>query len=423
MYKPRIVLLYCSDKFDSYSIDWLDAFLGADYLNCIPIDLYDLEKGVPQLKRSITESDFIVALHSVNTNPSNIRTFMSYVPILKKRKIPYITFIGNEYNIPFNGCRLSEKINIFKLLKPEYICTQLKLESAKILYKELTDSKIVEYPHALNEKVFIPSKPSDERSIDLGIKTGRYGNYLGDKERNAILDFFKDNSLRLKLNSSIENTENSKVGRQGWVDYLNNCKGTIGNESGTNFTEADDHTVIEIMHYAADKLKLKKQPAWFGKFEEMLYNYKPYVHYPTLLKLYHIFNTKLYLIRLSEFSLYHDIATYNFDEIYDKFFKNYKNPISTRCISSRHFDAIGTKTCQILFEGDYNYILKPDEHYIKLNKDFSNIDDVVRKFKDRSYRETITNESYNYILEGHTYKHRVKKFYNEILLANYKPIH
>ena len=101
----------------------------------------------------------------------------------------------------------------------------------------------------------------------------------------------------------------------------------------------------------------------------------------------------------------------------------YKNPISTRCISSRHFDAIGTKTCQILFEGDYNYILKPDEHYIKLNKDFSNIDDVVRKFKDRSYRETITNESYNYILEGHTYKHRVKKFYNEILLANYKPIH
>jgi hypothetical protein len=344
---------------------------------------------------------------------------MLYVPILKKRKIPYFSFIGNEYNMPFNGCRLSEKIELFKILKPEVICTQLKHESALVLYKDLTETKILAYPHALNETVFKPIKKSSDRPLDLGIKTGRYGTYLGDKERNLITDYFQQNSAKFGLKASIENNESSKVGRQGWVDFLNDCKGTIGNESGTNYTETDDKTVIDIMHYAAKKMNLKKQPWWFSKFEEVLFHYKPYVHYPTLLKIYDIFNTKLFLIRLSEFNLYNSISDYNEAEIYDVFFKNYKNPVSTRCISSRHFDAIGTKTCQILFDGEYNHILKPDVHYIKLEKDFSNIDEVVRKFKDESCRENMVNTAYQFALQEHTYAHRVRQFYNEVILADY----
>ncbi|MBA3664204.1 MAG: glycosyltransferase family 1 protein [Bacteroidetes bacterium] len=420
MKKPRLLLLYCSDKFDSYAVDWFDAFNEADYLDCVSYDLYDLSNSLPAVKRNIKEVDFIVALHSTNTNPSNIRTLMAYVPALKKRKVPFISFIGNEYNIPFNGCRLSEKIDLFKVLKAEVICTQLKLESAQLLYKELKDTKIVEYPHALNEKVFIAMKKPEERKLDLGIKTTRYGSYLGDNERNAILDFFKDNSEKYGLTASIENNDNSKVGRQGWVDFLNDCKGTIGNESGTNYTEADDHTVIEIMQYAAKKLHLKKQPWWFSKFEDMLYHYKPYVNYNALLKLYHVFNTKLYLIRLSQFNIYAPIASYNPDEIFDVFFRKYKNPISTRCISSRHFDAIGTKTCQILFNGDYNYILKPDQHYLMLNKDFSNINEVVQKFRDDSFRNNLTENAHSFVLQNHTYKARIKDFYDNVILPRYK---
>ena len=60
-----------------------------------------------------------------------------------------------------------------------------------------------------------------------------------------------------------------------------------------------------------------------------------------------------------------------FSEIYDRFFAGRAIPEAHgKCISSRHFDAIGTGTCQILLEGRYNDILKPGEHYIALSHDF-----------------------------------------------------
>ena len=53
-----------------------------------------------------------------------------------------------------------------------------------------------------------------------------------------------------------------------------------------------------------------------------------------------------------------------FSKFYEKYFKKIKKPlIHFKCISSRNFDAIGTKTPQILLEGRYNDILKPHVHY------------------------------------------------------------
>src|SRR3546814_18773585 len=61
-----------------------------------------------------------------------------------------------------------------------------------------------------------------------------------------------------------------------------------------------------------------------------------------------------------------------------------------KCISSRHFDAIGTATCQILLEGRYNDILTPDVHYIRFASDFSNISEVMGTFRDERRRLEIT---------------------------------
>ncbi len=103
---------------------------------------------------------------------------------------------------------------------------------------------------------------------------------------------------------------------------------------------------------------------------------------------------------------YHAIP---FDEIFDAFFKDYKRPpFYSKCISSRHFDAIGTKTCQIMFEGRFNDILKADRHYIALKRDFSNIESVMKRFRDTSYLEAMTSCAYDYVMENHTYRHRLK---------------
>ena len=83
--------------------------------------------------------------------------------------------------------------------------------------------------------------------------------------------------------------------------------------------------------------------------------------------------------------------------------------MSGKCISPRHFDAIGTKTCQIMFRGRFNDILKPDQHYISLNRDFSNYNDVLDRFKDIEYCANMVDKTREYVMDFHTHKHRIKK--------------
>jgi len=93
--------------------------------------------------------------------------------------------------------------------------------------------------------------------------------------------------------------------------------------------------------------------------------------------------------------------------VHARFFRNISTPISGKAISSRHFEPIGTRTCQILLEGSYNGILQADKHYLSLRKDLANIDDVVRRFKDEEQRRTIVEQAYEHVITEHTYHHRV----------------
>ncbi len=97
----------------------------------------------------------------------------------------------------------------------------------------------------------------------------------------------------------------------------------------------------------------------------------------------------------------------DFNELNDLFFKTAKRcPVYSKAITSRHFDAIGTKTCQIMLEGRYNDILVADEHYLAVTIDLSNIDEVIDRFKDPLERRRISEAAYEFVMQGHTYAHR-----------------
>ncbi len=83
--------------------------------------------------------------------------------------------------------------------------------------------------------------------------------------------------------------------------------------------------------------------------------------------------------------------------------------MSGKAISSRHFEPVGTKTCQILIEGHYNGVLVADEHYIAVRKDLSNIADAVQRFKDDGYRRAMVDRTYEHVMSAHTYRHRVEQ--------------
>ena len=99
-----------------------------------------------------------------------------------------------------------------------------------------------------------------------------------------------------------------------------------------------------------------------------------------------------------------------YQKIHKQFFSDRPRPtIYGKCISSRHFDAIGTKTCQIMFPGRYNDILEADRHYLAIDQDFSNLDDVLERFADEGVRTAITELAHAHVLAGHTYEHRMRQ--------------
>ncbi len=86
--------------------------------------------------------------------------------------------------------------------------------------------------------------------------------------------------------------------------------------------------------------------------------------------------------------------------------QKYAFPLNYVAISPRCFEAAMTKTCQILIEGDYAGIFKPNVHYIELKKDFSNIDEVLLKVRDKKLCREIANNAYNDIIKSGDYTYR-----------------
>ncbi len=82
--------------------------------------------------------------------------------------------------------------------------------------------------------------------------------------------------------------------------------------------------------------------------------------------------------------------------------------VSGKVVSSRHFEALGTKTVQIMFPGRFNDILRAGEHYLALERDFGNLGDVCAAVRDERLLTRLSDSAYEYARAAHTYAHRVR---------------
>ncbi len=75
-------------------------------------------------------------------------------------------------------------------------------------------------------------------------------------------------------------------------------------------------------------------------------------------------------------------------------------------ISPRHFEAVITKTCQVLVEGSYSGVFEPDRHYIPLKRDLSNVDEVLDQIQDCELVRGIVERAYKdiYLSGRYTYQ-------------------
>ena len=264
---------------------------------------------------------------------------------LERRRGKLAILIGNEYEL------MDEKIDFIRTVGADIICSQLSSAAAHYLYAECEQSRFITLPPALNPAVYYPM-PTIQRSIDIGFIGDIYWPFIGDKERTDLIRFFEAHGASFGLHCDIR-TE--RIPRPEWAKFLNTCHSIIGAESGT--------------YYLNDRCRL--------------------------------------LTAARNYNL-NENRQATFEEVFERFYQGQPRVASGKTISARHFEPIGTKTCQILLEGDYQGMLKADEHYISVKKDLSNIDEAVRQFKDVDYRQAIVECAYEHVMQQHTYHHRVQ---------------
>ena len=374
----------------SYYEDWRDAFERARAFDTTVRNI--LRKPVRrQIAREIGGYELVVLLHSCTADTLDYAAEL--VPALQARRGRLVAFVGNEVNLPW--APLGEKIAWLKRVEPDFIASQLLAEAGEWLYAE-TGCRVIALPHALNEEVFRPSAPQAARPIDIGARSWRYLAYLGDDDRNRIYDYFA--ARRSKLPLTLDLSTEQRFDRNGWASFLNRCKATVATEAGSWYLERDDATVRAIRDYAADNRRGVTLRA--GSPLSRLARRLPY-------------GVKAALLRLLRTGVigYEAIEAerLDFDEIHRRFFADRpRAPVYSKCISSRHFDAVGCKTLQIMFPGRYGDILQAGEHYAELAEDFSNIDEVLDVLRSATARQRIVDRAYEHVMTGHTYRHRLE---------------
>ena len=386
---PRTLLLYAHyNTRASYYDDWLDAFRIAPHFETSELNICQ-RNAAALLRRQIHEVDLVVLLHSVNAD--HVFYLEPLTSILADRRCALVSFVGNEVNLP--GAPISEKRRVLRAIRPNLIATQLLLDAGQYLWGDI--APVLAMPHALNFSAFAIRTAPEARKLDVGIRSFRYSAVLGDRDRNLVLDWVSGwgaiHGLTVEVSSS-------RLERKSWADYLNNCRATVGTEAGSWYLQHDDSLVRQVLeHYGGET----------GRLAFSSRNI-------TLRKIAHRLPWKLREVLQSLVSggpiNYEATALANISEreVIEKFFsKAPRAPTYGKCISSRHFDAIGTGTVQILQTGRYNDILEPGRHYLELARDFSNADELARQFLDRGERQRIAETAWEHVMANHTYAHRI----------------
>ncbi len=136
------------------------------------------------------------------------------------------------------------------------------------------------------------------------------------------------------------------------MDFIASCRATLGTESGSNVFDFDGSLTDEI------GAALKENP-------------------------------KL-----------------TYEQVEERFLRGREMPGVMNQVSPRIFEAVALRTGLVLFEGTYSGVVRPDEHFIPLKKDFSNVEDVLRRVQDDRELAAMTERAYAHVIGSGAYTYQ-----------------
>jgi len=245
------------------------------------------------------------------------------------------------------------------------------VDFSKVSFKQILTGYVEE---KFAKKLCSRGNEAKHRDIDIGYRAWHAPYWLGrqGQKKVEIARNVKEAAKREWMNVDISTNNEDVILGEKWYDFLLNCKTVIGVEGGASVL---DHN---------------------GKIKQ---------------------KTEAYIAKN---------PTASFEEVEKHCFPNLDGYLNGFAISPRHFEACMTYTCQVLLEGEYNGVLKPNLHYIELKEDYSNLSDVLEKIKDNKLRERLTERAYNDVVASGKYFYStfVNSLLNEINYLNCKsPMH
>ncbi len=198
------------------------------------------------------------------------------------------------------------------------------------------------------------SAPLEHRHLDVGYR-GRVVPYsLGalGQEKVAIAKGFRERAGRYGLRCDIGWREEDRIYGQRWNEFIASCKTMLGTESGASIADFDGSIERRVNEYLAEH----PEPP--------------------------------------------------FEEVSEAVLAPYESNLPIRAISPRVFEAIALRTALVQFPGEYSGVVRPWDHYIPLEKDFSNMDEAVERIRDTRFLREMTERAYADIAATGLYSYR-----------------
>ena len=391
---PLLVLVRNITRTLSYYDDWQDALLAHPAFEAEVEDIESSENHA-RIRTKVEKAPFVVALHSTNGNGTAALEALSSA--LQNRRGKLAVFVGNEVNLAFPTMR--SKLDMLKAVRPELIATQLIEETGRWYYQEIEGASVKNITHGINSDAFPPGPPTLDRPIDIGARSDRYNIYVGDDQRISLHDLFEAKARERGLSADIV-LGGERFDRKGWAAFLARSKATIATEAGSDFLDRDDSLSAEVTALLREQrggLVIKHQSMPRKLSRKLL---------PRSAR--HWIAKRLAGAMVEDVHLHQNVDDAVIDAVRSRVFRpERKAPLPTKVISSRHFDAAACKTLQILTPGRYNDMLEAGRHFIELDQDFSNIDDVLDQFADLSFCQKMVDDAFEDLMAGHTYAHRM----------------
>ena len=191
----------------------------------------------------------------------------------------------------------------------------------------------------------LPTPDYELRPIDVAYRARKLTSWMGSHtiQKWRIADRFLEDARKYGLAVDISTREEDRLYGEAWIDLMKNAKAVLGTESGASVCD------------------------FTGRIQQ---------------------ESEAYLERYPKTS---------FEELKRRFFPDADGKIVMNVISPRCFEAAALRTLMVMYEGEYAGILEAGRHYIELQRDHSNIDEVVNAIRSPDIAKRFIRSAYDEI--------------------------